>query len=80
MSSVIAARGRGWLPSQSLGSETNCIVYHLFCIFFVMMMMMMMMMICLFIYFVVVFNCLCFNPQVLFFVHSPLHPTGVGGG
>jgi len=64
-----------WLHSWSSGGEENCILYHLFFTFIIIIII-----IIITPSFVVLLNCLYFNPQVLPFVHSSAHPTkGVGG-
>jgi len=64
-----------WLHNHLSGSEKNCIVDILFCIFITIITVV----VAIIISFVVLLNCLYVNLQVLFFVHSAPHPTGQGG-
>jgi len=62
VSSAITAQGLA--VNQLSGGEKNCIVYSLFCIFFIII-----------ISSVVLLNCGCLNPQVLLFIPSAPHLT-----
>jgi len=75
---------KDWLHNWSSGGEKNCLVSSLFCIllfiFDVDDVIVVIIIVIIIIIIVVLLSCLYLNPQVLLFVHSPSHPTGVGGG